>query len=1117
MNEDPGSGRTPEGWDERAFITRFEAAGIDELARILSRPTRREEEALVTYLGEDRYQRMHVRALRRNLRRATDEPKGNVVVLHGIMGAELTATDRSGAGTAIWVRPLRLLAGAIRRLQLGPGGLKEQDANWTVEASAILTKHYGELLLALSENWRVVPFFYDWRKDLRRAADALNTAIARHFPSGETVHIVAHSMGGLVARTFIADYPERWQAIGGRLVMLGTPNHGSYDIVRALAGRERLIRLLALADFRMSLQELLGILNSFPGTYQLLPSPDADPAAAPLYEKATYDPVFVSDDHLRNAREHHARLTRAVDPERMVYVAGARQATFVGVDVARVRDDRGYRVSQDGDGRVGHALGILKGVTTYYAEASHGGLTREPTVLQAVHELLRDGTTSVLGTDPPAARGVQDEDALRKELQQRDSRDEEALRGLLRQLRVREASQRGAWTTRAPGGTEIVVTRDRVTEQERRLDDLIVRGWLADAERPAAAPAATRPSPPTIQIAVLHGDIVEGHRAAGNPLVDALAVGHYIGVKPQYAEAALDQAISSHLPQETESPPGERGVLTQLTLRGTITGELGQPFLMPDPRPRANRLVALAGLGYPGRLGVGELTVAVRELCWAIGRLGCRHLATVLIGSGADNLTPEEAVEGWANGVAQALAGQHAGATRLERITVVERDASRLERLDAALAGTADAMRRDSALEIKYEPASARVRSRWRAASQKVAEPDPEDDARGREPEPVPTRITASREPGGYRFGAITQTASVPERVIPLDASLVAEANDVLAAEADDYRRHDRGRFLGRLLLPAELRAGLGGGAPVVMVLDATTARIHWELVTRPGAEPATKQGSPPGQLTDFLGVGAGFTRQLRTTFAPPPEPPPPSDRRLRVLVVADPAEDAHLPGAEEEGSEVADLFDRLNSPHHPASVEVVRLFGPRQASRAEVLQRLMLERFHVLHFAGHCFYNPEHPSASGWIFSDGATISANELRRIDRVPEFVFSNACESGITPDRSGERSAELAPSFAESFFARGVGNFVCTAWPVDDSAARIFATMLYGGLLGLPGTPGDQGPLPMYRALREARGAVARTTAGGARSWGAYQHYGDPLYRLVSPSTVANDEDDAGNEG
>jgi hypothetical protein len=147
--------------------------------------------------------------------------------------------------------------------------------------------------------------------------------------------------------------------------------------------------------------------------------------------------------------------------------------------------------------------------------------------------------------------------------------------------------------------------------------------------------------------------------------------------------------------------------------------------------------------------------------------------------------------------------------------------------------------------------------------------------------------------------------------------------------------------------------------------------------------------------------------------------------------------------------------------------------------------------------------------AASGWIFSRGERITANELRRLDRVPSFVFSNACETGKTPDRSELRSVDLAPVFAESFFERGVSNFVCTAWPVDDFAARQFALTLYGGMLGLqPGREGQykQGPmLPMHRAMQTARRAIA-TTSAGTRTWGAYQHYGNPFFRLFEPGTL-----------
>lgn len=189
-----------------------------------------------------------------------------------------------------------------------------------------------------------------------------------------------------------------------------------------------------------------------------------------------------------------------------------------------------------------------------------------------------------------------------------------------------------------------------------------------------------------------------------------------------------------------------------------------------------------------------------------------------------------------------------------------------------------------------------------------------------------------------------------------------------------------------------------------------------------------------------------GLTRQLRTAFAPPPDPPPPPRRVLRVLVIADPAADAPLHGAGEEGVAVADLFETFNEldlRNVESRIEVVRLFGPSQATRTAVMRHLAVGSYDVLHYAGHCVYDEHKPARQGWLFTGGKLLGPNELNRIDRIPKFIFSNACESGITADRADRRSAGLAPSFAESFFARGVANFVCTAWPVSDLAARDFA--------------------------------------------------------------------------
>ena len=136
-------------------------------------------------------------------------------------------------------------------------------------------------------------------------------------------------------------------------------------------------------------------------------------------------------------------------------------------------------------------------------------------------------------------------------------------------------------------------------------------------------------------------------------------------------------------------------------------------------------------------------------------------------------------------------------------------------------------------------------------------------------------------------------------------------------------------------------------------------------------------------------------------------------------------------------------------------------------------------------HFAGHCFFDAG-PGRSGWVFArrgagDRASCGGSTACRVR------FSNACESGVAVDRTGDRSARSwRPSFAEAFFARGVGNFVCTAWPVDDEAAREFAQTLYQPCSATTRSGpradvgGDEGGARTGRRLK----------GGGAKSWGAY---------------------------
>jgi pimeloyl-ACP methyl ester carboxylesterase len=1186
-------------FNEREFIAQIETADADDLAKLLEHPTSEQERALRAHLGDERYQRMHGLALKRsNIRSMTRNPdRPNVVVIHGIMGAELSVSAvNGGSGDLMWVSYWRIMRGWLERLRLTPDGRGEANDKFRVRASGTMKRYYGELLLSLAQRNNVKDFFFDWRKDLNVAADALNSKINEWF-GNEPVHIVAHSMGGLAARTFISNYPARWQKMwdsnngrrGGRLIMLGTPNHGSYTIPTVMTGLEGMVRKLATLDLRHDTGELLETLNTFVGTYQMLPSPSVAPEAAALYQAVTYSPFQVSQEHLDGALRFHEKIAGAVDAQRMVYVAGSNRATLSGIrDWNKLDQLEGYDITLEGDGRVPHRLGKLDGVRMYYIDEDHGALSTNTTIMRALDDLLSTGETRVLSTSLPPVRAVQsrNERTMREEIEKNLDKELDEITDSLSRMRVRTVSR----TTRAgeivmePADDE-TAPNERYGPEQRRLEENITRGFLGGEPGTAftgfefdTVTQDGKPAVATIEIGLVLGGIEEVHKmpirsqkGSANP-VDAIAVGHYIGVRPQEAEECLDVSISTALfeweASERNKDRKSEMILTQYTDRGIIHGKLGEPFFLPDPRERggknfsAERIIALAGMGEPASFGASELTVLARELCWSLGRLKKQHLATVLIGSGNGNLDVRDAVASWIEGVRRALTGSiFDEGWRLDRITFVENDPRKIREIEEALksetnwqaqtnrqahaagsAEQADNRKNTGAaterLSINYlalsraqlDEVQRKIEEKEQARWQRAKTPDDADRKRA----PAPTRVNLSLDvsKNTYRFGAITDTASVPERDIRVDPKLIMQANDEMVGERADAMQLERGRFLEGLLMPDDLRGYLYGKAPLVLMLDATTARIHWEMVAQPEVTTAPDMTAFDGvqevggdiYKKGFLGTTRGLTRQLRTTFAAPPEPPPPPRRVLRVLVVADPAADAHLPGAQEEGVEVADLFESYNlayqdDPEH-SYIQVKRMFGPLEATRTNVLRELMSRSYDVLHYAGHCVFQWDgNPDASGWIFSakERELLSAYELNRIDRVPKFVFSNACESGITPDRSEERSAGLAPSFAEAFFNRGVSNFVCTAWPVDDLGAREFALMLYCRLLGLrkvADQPGryerdPDGPRPMHLAMRDARREVA-VTPNGRTTWGAYQHYGSPYFQLFYPSKKDDDD-------
>ena len=123
-------------------------------------------------------------------------------------------------------------------------------------------------------------YTYDWRKGLPQAADGLDTLInqVRTQTGQSKVYIVAHSMGGLVTRTYISD-PARAAKVK-RLMTLGTPYLGTPQSAYALLEGSCMkglfsIDLYPLVPIRVclpSMKKTTELVTNMTGFYSLFPA-----------------------------------------------------------------------------------------------------------------------------------------------------------------------------------------------------------------------------------------------------------------------------------------------------------------------------------------------------------------------------------------------------------------------------------------------------------------------------------------------------------------------------------------------------------------------------------------------------------------------------------------------------------------------------------------------------------------------------------------------------------------------------------------------------------------------------------------------------------------------------
>jgi len=200
--------------------------------------------------------------------------------------------------------------------------------------------------------------------------------------------VVAHSMGGLVTRAALA-LPDTGHV--ERVVLLGSPNCGSFAAVQALRGTYAVVRKVARLALRASAEELAAdVFNTFPSLYDMLPSGTCaageDLCDARLWPSTGPVPRA---ELMASARAARGQLAPA--DARFAQVIGVGQETVTRV--RRRRDDFVYTLTRAGDGTVPAVSAALPGAVTAYARVAHSELTRDARVGAAVVDFLRSGRT----------------------------------------------------------------------------------------------------------------------------------------------------------------------------------------------------------------------------------------------------------------------------------------------------------------------------------------------------------------------------------------------------------------------------------------------------------------------------------------------------------------------------------------------------------------------------------------------------------------------------------------------------------------------------------------------------------------------------------------------------
>jgi CHAT domain-containing protein len=903
-----------------------------------------------------------------------------VFLLPGIMGSHLQNKNDQ----RLWLNYFGIATGILTKLEIN-----QPD----ISAAGINAGNYAALTNFLSNDFDVIPFAYDWRKDLTDAGKKLlkevKTELSKKERINKEVHFIAHSMGGLVLRSMITADTGYWKEItaGGKtkVLMMGVPNEGSHSIIRLLLGKDSVVKKLALLDIVHRKNVLLDIFKEYPGVMQLLPKNEQA-----IFTEAEWKQLSAANNEytgspsgrvLKKGKDFFSYInTTEFDNNIFRYIAGQDDQTPAGYLIKNNAVE--FTAAAEGDGRVlwSSIPPALSKENIYYVKASHGDIASFEDAFDGYRELLQTGSTSetALSKTAPSFRGT---DVLRS----------------------------------MPDSDVVIIP----SEQE------LSTGLLSFTTTVKKAKPGT-----VVNVSVINGDLVHSKY----PVV----VGHFKGDGIVQAEKYLDKALN--------------GKLSEYHYFNNYPGNIGTHLviLKDDAKALGNMACnggVVVGLGEFGSLTENRLLLSLTQ---ALLTLAIKHselenklgnmaddafgISSLLIGSDFAGLRINTSVKTVLMAVKQVnerleamsavgdITKIYPKITQVQLVEIYQHKAIQTARI---LNGF---LKEDAFSQFRFVPS---VITQGSGALKIIPDDNQADNWHRLE---VVVDKSAEKEIQNnilpLSFTSITDRAHASEEAFPVNKAVI----EILIQKLSRNQRWDKtfSQTLYELLIPNSFKGYSTNLRNLVLLVDEQTARYPWELL-----HDANGISEKP------LVINTGIVRQLKT-----------GNQRTNIimnssnnaLVIGNPDTEGSYPNLLSAENEAGILIKKFTENGMLVTDSV-------KEKDITVIQKLHSE-YKIIHIASHGVVGENENEPTGVVIGKDMVYTASDFDKIRIVPEFVFINCCSSNQYNEekirKSGGRKYELAATVGTQLIEMGVKAAIVTGWEIEDTAASVFAAAFYNSM-------------------------------------------------------------------